>query len=382
MPGKVFCSVLLKRLRDAVDILLREEQAGFRRGRSCSDQIFVLRNIIEQSNEFQKPLLLNFVDFTKAFDSLHRDSIWKILRYYGIPQIYINLFKNLYQGSTCSVRTDGGCTEDFSIVTGVRQGCVLSPLLFVLVIDFIMRHSVNGPRYGIPWSDDVRLTDLAYADDVALLAGTQPALQEMTSHLATEAKKFGLHINCKKTKTMSVCRSTKINLALDGKPIEEVQDFIYLGSIMSKNGGTDADVRRRIGLATMTFQKMRKIWATKSVNLTTKIRLYRSCVVPIATYASETWRATKMITHRLNVFNQKCLRKILGIRFSDHIRNEEVLKRSEVQTIAGLIKQKRVRWAGHVLRMPECRHPKTAFSLKPRSGKRSPIDHLEGNLQE
>ena len=61
-----------------------------------------------------------------------------------------------------------------------------------------MRHSINGPRYGIPWSDDVRLTDLAYADDVALLAGTQPALQEMTSHLATEAKKFGLHINCKK----------------------------------------------------------------------------------------------------------------------------------------------------------------------------------------
>ena len=181
---------------------------------------------------------------------------------------------------------------------------------------------------------------------------------------------------------MSVCRSTKINLALCGKPIEEVQDFIYLGSIMSKNGGTDADVRRRIGLATTTFQKMRKIWATNIVNLTTKIRLYRSCVVPIATYASETWRATKMITHRLNVFNQKCLRKILGISFSDHIRNEEVLKRSEVQTIAGLIKQKRVRWAGHVLRMPECRHPKTAFSWKPRSGKRSPIDHLEGNLQE
>ena len=139
---------------------------------------------------------------------------------------------------------------------------------------------------------------------------------------------------------------------------------------MSKNGGTDADVQRRIGLATTTFQKMRKIWATKSVNLTTKIRLYRSCVVPIATYASETWRATKMITHRLNVFNQKCLRKILGISFSDHIKNEEVLKRSEVETIADLIKQKRVRWAGHVLRMPECRHPKTAFSWKPRSGKR------------
>ena len=78
IPGKVFCSVLLNRLREHVDSSLREEQAGFRKGRSCSEQIFTLRTIIEQSLEHQTPLIINFIDFKKAFDSIHRESLWKI----------------------------------------------------------------------------------------------------------------------------------------------------------------------------------------------------------------------------------------------------------------------------------------------------------------
>ena len=82
IPGKVFCSLLLNRLREHVDSRLREEQAGFRKGRSCSEQIFTLRTIIEQSLEHQTPLIINFIDFKKAFDSIHRESLWKILKLY------------------------------------------------------------------------------------------------------------------------------------------------------------------------------------------------------------------------------------------------------------------------------------------------------------
>ena len=83
---KVFCSVLLDRLYEAVDALLREEQAGFRRGRSCMDQIFTLKNIIEQCLEFQKPLAIILIDFKKAVDSMHLESLWSILKAYGLPQ--------------------------------------------------------------------------------------------------------------------------------------------------------------------------------------------------------------------------------------------------------------------------------------------------------
>jgi len=112
-PSKVFSRVLLNRLQDAVDCTLRDEQAGFRRRRSCTEQIFTLRNIIEQSLEHQQDLIINFIDFKKAFDSVHRPSLWKILTNYGIHDQFINIFKALYDNSSCCVKTTNGYTEFF-----------------------------------------------------------------------------------------------------------------------------------------------------------------------------------------------------------------------------------------------------------------------------
>uniref|UniRef100_A0A914VPX7 Reverse transcriptase domain-containing protein n=1 Tax=Plectus sambesii TaxID=2011161 RepID=A0A914VPX7_9BILA len=96
VPGKVLCIVLLRRLRQAIDDQLREQQAGFRCGRSCNKQIFILRLIIEQSLEYQQRLSTNFIDFVKAFDSMHRESLWSILHVYGVPNKFIDLFRDLY----------------------------------------------------------------------------------------------------------------------------------------------------------------------------------------------------------------------------------------------------------------------------------------------
>ena len=88
-----------------VDAVLREEQAGFRTRRSCSEQILTLHNIIEQCHKWQKPLHINYIDFKKAYDSIHRDSLWKILELYGIPAKYINIFKALYRDSELETAT-------------------------------------------------------------------------------------------------------------------------------------------------------------------------------------------------------------------------------------------------------------------------------------
>ena len=111
------------------------KKKGFRSGRSCSEQILTLKNIIEQSCEFNQKVFINFVDFKKAFDSIHRELVWKIAKIYGIPEKYINIFKNLYLNSRCCIRTNSGHTDYFNIMTGVRQGWIISPLLFLLTID-------------------------------------------------------------------------------------------------------------------------------------------------------------------------------------------------------------------------------------------------------
>ena len=128
-------------MKDAIDKELRDKQAGFRKERSCTDQIATLRVIVEQTIEWQSSLYVCFVDFEKAFDSVDRQSIWNILRHYGVPEKIVNTIRLLYEGFSCQVIHDGRLSEEFAVTTGVRQGCLLSPLLFLVVLDWVTRTS-------------------------------------------------------------------------------------------------------------------------------------------------------------------------------------------------------------------------------------------------
>ena len=159
MPGKILAMIILECFSVKLDECMREEQAGFRIGRSCSDQIFVLRNIIEQSVEWQRQLIVNFIDFKKAFESIHRPSMWEILRSYGFPNKILNIIKLLYDGSTLCVRVGGTNTESFDITSGVKQGDVLTPVLFNMVVDWITMR-IFDDEDGIVWVGESRLSDL------------------------------------------------------------------------------------------------------------------------------------------------------------------------------------------------------------------------------
>ena len=111
------------RIMAAVDERLRKEQAGFRPGRGTTEHTFMLRNILEQCNKWQKDIYVNFLDFEKAFDSVHRTSLWKILRQYGIPQKIVYIITLFHNNFTCCVQNS---SSSFAVNSGVRQGCVMS----------------------------------------------------------------------------------------------------------------------------------------------------------------------------------------------------------------------------------------------------------------
>ena len=129
-------------------------------------QIFHLQNIIEQSLEWNASLYLVFVDYEKAFNSIHCETLWNIMRHYGIAEKYIRLVKMFYDGSKCSVITEVGAGPWFDIMSGVKQGCVMSGFLFILVIDWIMRQTVKQQSTGMQWTLAEKLEDLDYADDI------------------------------------------------------------------------------------------------------------------------------------------------------------------------------------------------------------------------
>mgnify|MGYP005952242097 CR=1 FL=1 len=111
-----------------------------KKGRSIAEKLLILRNIIEQCTEWNSTLFVNYVDFEKAFDSIHRESLWSIMKFYGIPDKLVRIVKLLYETFQCGVLEDGEETDWYRVTTGVKQGCPMSEFLFLLVIDFVILH--------------------------------------------------------------------------------------------------------------------------------------------------------------------------------------------------------------------------------------------------
>ena len=152
--------------------------------------------------------------------------------------------------------------------------------------------------------------------------------------------------------------------------LDEVDKFTYLGSVMTQSGDAETDIRCRLVKAAAVFRRLNKIWSSSTISLKIKLRLFNSIVVPTAIYACETWKASRSTNHKLDVFQQRCLRRILKIRYIQHITNEEVLNRSDTCKLHDIVTQRRLRLAGHILRMDSERIPKTAMKWTPPGGRR------------
>ena len=247
LPSQVLTRVILERIKHAVDECLRDEQTGFRCGRSCADLIATIRVIIEQSLEWQSTLYIYFVDFRKAFDMVDRYTVWRILRHYGIPEKIVNIMQSLYDNTKCQVIHNSSLSKPFKVVRGVRQGCMLFPVIFTLVIDWIMKTSMNPPR-GLQWTLTSKLEDLDFADDVSLLSHQLQQMQQKTESLYQTARQStGLEINTDKSKSLRINTQQDGPITLNDKNIEDVDHFTYLGSIVTTSGGADEDIRVRKG---------------------------------------------------------------------------------------------------------------------------------------
>lgn len=367
IPSKVLCTIIIRRLGPAIDKILRQEQSGFRRGRGCLDHITVLRNIIEQSTEWQRELYILFVDYEKAFDSLHRESLWRILRSYGVPNKILAIIKQFYHQFTCAVGTS---ELRFEVKSGVRQGCVMSGLLFIMAIDWITSKATEDARRGIRWTLLDQLDDLDYADDIALLSHIERHIQQKFDRLTQYGEQIGLNVNSKKTKLMVVNVSRQVNVTIKGEPVERVRTFPYLGSLMSEDGGAEEDIRSRLGKARRAFAQLNPVWRSKPYGRETKLNIYNTCVLSVLLYGSECWRMTQRDASRLSSFHTTCLRKICRIFWPQTIRNTDLLDITKQEEIMTIITRRRWRWVGHALRRDPSNLVRTSLTWTPEGRRR------------
>ncbi|VDO47127.1 unnamed protein product [Schistosoma margrebowiei] len=228
---------------------------------------------------------------------------------------------------------------------------ILHILFFLLMTDWIMKTSTSEGKHGIQWTSRMQLDDLDFTDDLALLSQTQQQMLEKTIIIAA----VGLNIRKGKSKILRYNTACINPITTHGEDSGDVKTFTYLGSIIGEHGGSDAHVKAWIGKATAAYLQLKNIWNSKQLSTNIKVRIFNTNVKTILLYGAETWRTTKAIIQKLQVFINSCLRKILQIRWPDTISNNLLWEITNQISVEEEIKKKRWKWIVHTVRKaPNC----------------------------
>ena len=218
---------------------LPDVQAGFRKGRGNRDQIANICWVIEKARGFQKNINFYFIDYAKAFDCVDHNKLWKILQEMEIPDHLTCLLRNLYAGQEATVRTGHGTTDWLQIGKGGCQGCLLSPCLFNLYAEDIMRNAgLEEAQAGIKIAGR-NTNNLRYAADTSLMVESEEELKSLLMKVKEECEKVGLKLNIQIEKIMVSGPIT--SWQIDG---ETASDFIFWVSKITADCDCSHDIKR------------------------------------------------------------------------------------------------------------------------------------------
>ena len=357
--------------------LIPESQCGFKKDRGTKDMIFTAGQLQEKCQEQNVDLYMTFVDLTKAFDTVSRDGLWKIMAKFGCPPRYIAMVRQFHDGMQARVQNDGEYIEPFPVTNGVKQGCVMAPTLFSMMFSAMLTDAFQDVDAGFPirYRIDGKLLNLRrlqakskvqtgvvdkllYADDLAENDKSEEKMKGAVYRMSKACDNFQLTISTKKTEVVHQPAHGKPysepTITVNGQKLQIVDKFAYLGSTLSRAVHIDDEFTARTAKASVAFGRLRtNVWERNGIRLDTKLKVYKAVVLPTLLYACETWTVYQRHAKKRNHFHLSCLRNLLKIRWQDKIPDTEVLKKAKMQSVLTLLKLAQLRWTGHVTRMPD-----------------------------
>ena len=356
--SKVLLKVIQKRIVPRIEEILSESQAGFRKDRSTVEQVTNLRLVAEKYRDHQKLIFHNFVDFRKAFDRVWHDALWDTMRKYDISEAMTTMIQQLYQSARTKVMVGNEYSNWFETTVGVRQGCILSPALFNLFLERIMQDALEDFCGGVNCGGTM-INNLRFADDIDLLTESEEELKEITQRLENVCRKYGMEISFEKSKTLitGIHNDEKVNIRVDGSPLEQVKHFKYLGVIFTESVDCEREIKKRIGTATSTLARFDKIWKSRGIRLPTKIKLTKALVNSVLLYGCESWTLSPKLLRKIESFEMKVYRRLLGITWKERRTNDYVWKKvrevmgdSEPERLKHVVQKRKMKFFGHHVR--------------------------------
>ena len=345
---------------------------------------------MEMSREQQQNLCMVFIDFVKAYDSVQRDSLWQVMLDWGAPAQFVRKLADLHVPTRVCVRLGTLFGSDFRTAVGLRQGCVLAPVLFNLYLERVMRDANVGGgvkvdvvegrsllrpnAYREKATQHVCVGEVRFADDLTVMGEDVIAVQDGVGRVEVSAMKYGLAMSVTKSKVMHIMGDGTHgdgSIVIAGNEVDTVNKFVFLGSMVSEDGGCSDEIKRRMALARSSFDALKSVlWRQTDVMVPTKMKIFRAVVLSRLLYGAECWIITSADMDRLEAFQSSCLRRILRVSYMKHKSNEWVRKKCGQPLLEEIIRQRRMRWLGHVQRMDGERYPRCMLWGRLAAGKR------------
>ena len=294
------------------------------------------------------------MDMSKAFDNVSHPKLFETMDEMGFSRHLTRLIQSLYKDQEAVIRWNSDRTKSFDICKGVRQGCILSPHLFSVYTEQIMRDS-RTEDFGISIGGR-KVSNLRYADDTALCAETHEEICTLLNNINEEGKKKNMKLNAKKTKVMHIGKGNYVDVTIDGETLEKVLDFVYLGSCKTSEGDCKVDIMRRIARAKSKMVDLENIWRDKDLSTALKIRLMKVLVWTTINYGAEGWTLRAEEKKKIQSAEMWLYQRLLNITWQNKRSHNSILSELGVKReLYGSIVKRKLTFFGHTIRNNRCR---------------------------
>ena len=276
----------------------------------------------------------------------------------------LRAIQSLYTQSECCVRVLGSKSDSFPVGVGLRQGCALSPILFVIFMARISRHSRGGE--GLQFGG-LRVASLLFADDVVLMAPSACDLQHSLDRFAAECEVAGMRISTSKSAAIVLSRKPMDCLLWVGNEfLLQVKEFKYLGILFMSEGTREREMGRSIGSAGAVLLSLcRTVMMKRELSQKAKLSIYQSIFIPTLTYGHGGWVMTERMRSRIQAAEMCFLRRAPGVSLRDRVRSSVIRVGLGVEPLLLCVERSQLRWFGHLVRMPPGRFPREVFQARP-----------------